>query len=174
MMEIFIVMASLGLVPFKMRDITWLEPSGDPFTSALRFLTSGGWNREETSPVEQGTSAEEGMNAAMPERQKQVCGEEPLHREQVRIPAVKTSRSDPPEKMTQSTDSMMDFQDSPSLLGSQHQKVCNECGSVFTSSYNLIRHKKVHLTRKQCECKECSKVYCNSSSLHKHRKIHRR
>lgn len=29
------------------------------------------------SPVEQGTSAEGGMNAAMPEQQKQVCGEEP-------------------------------------------------------------------------------------------------
>lgn len=43
-------------------------------------LCSGGWNREETSPVEQGASAEEGMNAAMPEWQKQVCGEEPLQR----------------------------------------------------------------------------------------------
>lgn len=34
---------TLGLVPFKMRDITRLEPSGDPFTPALRFLTSGMW-----------------------------------------------------------------------------------------------------------------------------------
>ncbi|CAO2627090.1 Zinc finger protein 773 [Lemmus lemmus] len=69
-MEIVVIMASLGLVPSEMHDITQLEPSGDPFTPALRFLTSGGWNGEEMSPIEQNTFAEEGMNAAVPEQQK--------------------------------------------------------------------------------------------------------
>jgi hypothetical protein len=32
---------------------------------------------------------------------------------------MKTGRSDPPEKMSQSIDHVMDFQDSSSLLGSQ-------------------------------------------------------
>ncbi|XP_037058002.1 zinc finger protein 773-like [Peromyscus leucopus] len=46
MMEIFVMVTSLGLVPSEIRDITHLESSGDPFTHALRFLTPGYWNRE--------------------------------------------------------------------------------------------------------------------------------
>lgn len=70
------------------------------------------------SPIERSTSPEE-INATMLEQQKQRCAKKSLQRKQVRIPAMKTGRSDPPEKMSQSIDHVMDFQDSSSLLGSQ-------------------------------------------------------
>nr|XP_042124284.1 zinc finger protein 419-like [Peromyscus maniculatus bairdii] len=42
MMEVFVLMSSLGLIPSGTRNITQLE-SSDPFIPALRFLTPSMW-----------------------------------------------------------------------------------------------------------------------------------
>ncbi|XP_021075278.1 zinc finger protein 525-like [Mus pahari] len=194
-MEIFVFMASLGLIPAGVRDITQLESSGGPFTPTLRFKAPGCWNRGgEMSPIEQSTSPEEGMDATMLEQQTQRCAKKPLQRKQVRIPAMKSGRSDPPEKTSQSTDHVMDFQDSSSLLGSQvttstgqpHRSSedaesiqsenedykCSVCGKTFSHKFRLSRHQKIHARERPFKCSECGRSFRQNAHLTVHLRIH--
>ncbi|XP_031240028.1 zinc finger protein 773-like isoform X2 [Mastomys coucha] len=195
MMEVFVLVASLGLIPAGVCDITQLESSGGPFTPTLRFKAPGYWNREdEMSPSEWSTSSEEGIDATVLECQKQRCAKKPLQRKQDRIPAMKTGRSDPPEKTSQSTDHVMDFQDSSSRLGSQvtpstgqpHRSSenadsiqsengnhkCSDCGKTFSLKFRLIRHQKIHTEERPFKCHECGRSFRQNAHLIVHLRIH--
>eukprot|EP00073_Rattus_norvegicus_P033550 XP_008757219.1 PREDICTED: zinc finger protein 501-like isoform X2 [Rattus norvegicus] len=193
MMETFVLMTSLGLIPAGVRDITQLESSGDLFTPTLRFKAPGFWNREgEMSSIQCSTSPEEGVGVTVLEWQKQRCAKKPLQRKQVRIPAMKTG--DPPEKTSQSTDRVMDSQDSSRLPGSQvtpnagqqHRNSenaesiqskngdhkCSDCGKTFSHKFQLIRHQKIHSGERPFKCSECGRSFQQNAHLVVHLRIH--
>ena len=50
---------------------------------------------------------------------------------------------------------------------------CNQCGKVFTRSYDLKRHiRRVHTAERPHVCSSCSKSFATADKLRRHEKIH--
>lgn len=192
MMEVFVLMSSLGLIPSGTRDITQLESSGDSFIPALRFLTP----RVEVVkiPCEQDIPMEGGLNATMLQQQELSCTEKSLCQAESRSPVVKSKKGDLSEKSLQSTDNVRDLQTPSGPLGhhvthsraepprsTERKKAirskkrnfkCYDCGKSFSCMSLFIRHRRIHTGEKPFKCGECEKSFIQKADLNQHVKVH--